>query len=99
MELEELTCVWLLYRRYRTRRRRRRQCWVHPILRDRLTNGAFATLYPKLREYSPKFFNNFRMSITSFDELLALIKDHISPCEYVVRDSISPEEKLVITLR
>lgn len=39
------------------------------------------------------------MSISSFDELLSLVTDDILPCEYVVRDAISPEEKLVVTLR
>lgn len=73
--------------------------WVHPIIDDRLTMGSFVTLYPKLREYPPKFFNYFRMSSASFDELLSLVKDHLSPCEYVVRDGVSPEEKLVVMLR
>lgn len=99
MELEELTCVWLLYRRYKARRRRQRRWWVHPVIDVRLTMGSFVTLYPKLREYPPKVFNYLRMSITSFDELLSLVKDDLSPCEYVVRDGISPEQKLVITLR
>lgn len=99
MELEELTCVWLLHRRYKAQRRRQRSWWVHPIIDDRLTMGSFVTLYPKLREYPPKFFNYFRMSSASFDELLSLVKDHLSPCEYVVRDGVSPEEKLVVTLR
>lgn len=99
MEFEELTCVWLLYRRYKARRRRQRRWWVHPVIDDRLTMGAFVTLYPKLREYPPKFFNYLRMSITSFDELLSLVKNYLLPCEYVVTDTISPEEKLVVTLR
>jgi hypothetical protein len=59
----------------------------------------FVTLYPKLREYEPKFFNYFRMSIKSFDDLLGLIKDDTAPSSKCVRDTISPEEKLVITLR
>jgi hypothetical protein len=59
----------------------------------------FVSLYPKLREYEPKFFNYFRMSIKYFDDLLELIKDDIAPSYQCVRDTISPEEKLVITLR
>lgn len=65
-----------------------------------MTHSMFITLYPKLREHSEKFFNYFRMSKTSFDDLLAIIQDDLTPCEnYVIRDSISAEEKLVITLR
>lgn len=99
MELEEVTCLWLLYRRYKARRRRQRRWWVHPVIDDRLTIGSFVTLYPKLREHPNKFFNYFRMSVTSFDELLSLVKDDLLPCEYLVRDAISPEEKLAVTLR
>lgn len=99
MEVEEAACVWILYRRYKARRRRQRKFWVHPILCDRLTHGCFVTLYPNLRKYEPKFFNYLRMSISSFDELLEIVKDDLAGSENVVRDSISPEEKLVITLR
>ncbi|XP_046994110.1 uncharacterized protein LOC124606186 [Schistocerca americana] len=39
------------------------------------------------------------MSIASFDELLNIVHDDLAPSGNYVRDSISPEEKLVITLR
>ncbi|KAB0803058.1 hypothetical protein PPYR_00028 [Photinus pyralis] len=77
MDVEEAICFWLLYKRMRERKRRKRKYWVHPILRDRLTHGQFITLYPKLRQYEPKFFNYFRMSKKSFDELLELIQENI----------------------
>lgn len=99
MDVEEIACVWLLYRRYKRRRQRQREYWVHPILRDRLTHGSFVTLYPKLRQYGPKFFNYFRMSVKSFDELLSIIKADITGNSTILRDAVSPEEKLVITLR
>ena len=59
----------------------------------------FATLYPKLREYEPKFFNYFRMTIKSFDNLLEILKTSFTSMSTNMRDSISAEEKLVITLR
>ncbi|CAK1601838.1 unnamed protein product [Parnassius mnemosyne] len=99
MDFEVIACVWLLYRRYKRRRQRQREYWVHPILRDRLTHGMFVTLYPKLRQYEPKFFNYFRMSTKSFDDLLHVIKVDITGDSTILRDSISAEEKLVITLR
>jgi hypothetical protein len=89
MEVEEAVCLWFLYRRYK----RQRQYWVHPILWDKVT------LYPKLRKYEPKFFSYFRMSVKSFDDLLEVIKGDIAPNSQCMRDTISPEEKLVITLR
>lgn len=52
---------------------------VHPILNDRMTHSMFVTLYPKLRQHEKKFFNYFRMSVKSFDDLLLLIKEDLSP--------------------
>ena len=59
----------------------------------------YATLYPSLRQHEAKFFNYFRMSVKSFDELLGLIQEEISSTNTLMRDAICPEEKLVITLR
>jgi hypothetical protein len=36
----------------------------------RFEDGAFRNLYGKLRDDRDKFFNYFRMSISSFDELV-----------------------------
>lgn len=99
MEVEEVACVWILFRNYKERRRRQRNHWIHPILHDRFTHGCFVTLYPNLRKHDHKFFNYFRMSIASFDELMDIVKDDLEAREDSIRDSISPEEKLVITLR
>ncbi|XP_039748215.1 protein ALP1-like [Pararge aegeria] len=96
MEVDEEVCLlWLLLKK----KKRKRRYWVHPILRDRLVHGQFVTLYPKLRMYDNKFFDYLRMSIKSFDELIELIRQDISCSETHLRPSVSPEEKLVITLR
>ncbi|RVE49444.1 hypothetical protein evm_005875 [Chilo suppressalis] len=101
MNSETAVVLWLAYRRWKNRKRReRRRFNVHPILRDRMTHSMFITLYPKLREHGEKFFNYLQMSVTSFDELLEIIQEDLTPCQnYVVRDTVSAEEKLVITLR
>jgi hypothetical protein len=82
---------------------RRRQIyrgyWVHPILRDGLTASVYVTLYPNLRQYEPKFFNYFRMSVTSFDNLSELIKEEITAVANAIWYCISPEEKLIVTLK
>ncbi|CAH1979183.1 unnamed protein product [Acanthoscelides obtectus] len=98
MDVETVLTV-ILYRRWQKRRDRRRRYWVHPILSHRLTECQYIILYPKLRQFGPKFFNYFRMSIKSFDDLLALINDELVADKKAVRYSISPEEKLIITLR
>ncbi|KAI8426666.1 hypothetical protein MSG28_014384 [Choristoneura fumiferana] len=97
MDVETVLTV-ILYRRLK-RGNRRRRYWVHPILTTRLTESHYIILYPKLRQYGPKFFNYFRMSIKSFDDLLALINEELVADENTVRYTISPEEKLIITLR
>lgn len=59
----------------------------------------YVTLYPKLRNHEEKFFNYFRMSMTSFDDLLELVREDIATANTTFRDSISPEEKLIVTIR
>jgi hypothetical protein len=81
MEVAEAVCLWFLCRRYKRQKQTQRQYWVHPILRDKVA------LYPKLREYKPKFFSYFRMSVRSFDDLLELIKDGIAPSSQCVREN------------
>lgn len=101
MEINRAVVLWVAYRQWKRRKQREnRQYRVHPILYDRMTHSMFITLYPKLRQHDKKFFNYFRMSVKSFDDLLEILKEDLSPCEnYAVRDVVSAEEKLVITLR
>ena len=49
--------------------------WVHPLNNTRYLNRAFNTILIDLREDEQKFFNYFRMSIRSFDELASRISD------------------------
>lgn len=99
MDVADVICLWILYRRRLRRRQKARKYWVHPILQNRLTSSLYITLYPSLRNYEPKFFNYFRTSIQSFDDLLELIKGELTADESAIRYCISPEEKLIITLR
>jgi hypothetical protein len=52
--------------------KRKRSLHVHSLLRDRLEKGLFYILYDDLRQGNRKFFQYFRMSKTSFDELLGV---------------------------
>lgn len=78
---------------------RKRRMWVHPIISERNTAGGNVLLYKNLREHPEKFFNYFRMSIRSFDELHNILKDKISKTDTVLRRSITSEERLMVTLR
>lgn len=81
------------------RAQRRRQFWVHPINSERQLHGHYFQLYKQLQKDNVKFFNCFRMSISSFDELLSYIGNDIKRKYTNMRTAIQPEEKLVITLR
>ena len=76
-----------------------RDFWVHPINKDRHVKGEFFTLYQDLREYPEKFFRWYRMSIEKFDFLLGKLQPVLQKENNNYRDSISAEERLVITLR
>ncbi|KAL4119389.1 hypothetical protein QTP88_012198 [Uroleucon formosanum] len=83
----------------REKKRLQRKWWVHPINSKRLLHGDFYTLYSRLRADNVSFFNYFRMSLTSFDELFAKIKHKIIRQDTNMRSAIPPEEMLAVTLR
>ena len=73
--------------------------WVHPINEMRSDKGEFYVLYPDLLHFPPKFFNMYRMSVPKFD---ALLKKNVLKLQRkwtIMCEPLSPEQKLVITLR
>ncbi|XP_025407183.1 protein ANTAGONIST OF LIKE HETEROCHROMATIN PROTEIN 1-like, partial [Sipha flava] len=98
-EVFSFSSLTYLYLKQKRTKRELLQHWVHPINCERYTNGHYVKLYYKLREDSSKFFNYFRMSVRSFDELLLCIKNDIQLQNTNMRLAIQPEEMLVITLR
>lgn len=99
MDLDDVFSFSSLTYLYLKQKRTIREHWVHPINSERYTNGHYVKLYNKLREDPTKFFNYFRMSVKSFDELLLYIKNDIQLQNTNMRSAIQPEEMLVITLR
>jgi hypothetical protein len=84
-------------RRWQERKRKRRFS-VHPLNFQRDLKGAFITLYTDLREDETKFFNYFRMSSKTFDELFGKMERHF----HITRNHsmpISPMERLCVALR
>ena len=55
--------------------------------------------YENVRNFETKFFGYYRMSIKSFDELLVLLRPHISRSNTSIRLAINAEERLPITIR
>lgn len=93
-------CTIKLLRKLRLRRKQQnRRYWVHPLNSVRLSLGQFYTTYHDLRKDNDKFFNYFRMSSNTFDELLRLLSPHIKGIDTNMRLSIPPNEKLAVTLR
>lgn len=76
MDFIETAVITALILRKRKNNRQKR-FWVHPIVSGRLTNGQFYKLFDSLSEHPDKFFQYFRMSNTSFDYLLSLVKKQI----------------------
>nr|CAH7760243.1 unnamed protein product [Callosobruchus chinensis] len=76
------------------RRRKNRPLWVHPINERRNEVGTFYRLFEQLRQDVTKFFNYFRMWMTSVGELHGRIKDSKNT---KIRSCIQPVEILAIT--
>lgn len=76
-----------------------RKYWIHPINSSREELGQFDVFYENIRRYPEKFFEYFRMSIASFDELLHKIRPFTTKQVTTFRNPIDAEQRLTITLR
>ena len=73
---------------------------MHPFTDSRLIRGTFNTSFADLRRNPDKFFfNYFRMSVQSFDELAGRITDKIKSRDRRMRLAIPPLEMLALTVR
>jgi len=72
---------------------------MHPFTDSRLIRGRFNTSFPDLRGNPDKFFNYFRISVQSFDELAGRITDKIKSRDTRMRLAIPPLEMLAVTVR
>lgn len=97
--------LWLRRRRRRQEResqeqvnRRTARWWVHPIIEQRLLQGAYNNLVLELRRDSECFFNFHRMSPLQFDQLLAMIEPIITKVHFT-REPLHPGLRLSLTLR
>ncbi|CAH1964555.1 unnamed protein product, partial [Acanthoscelides obtectus] len=79
--------------------KRNRLHWVHPINERREETGLFHTLFEDLRNDEKKFFNYFRMSMASFDELHDKLKNVLRRQNTKMRNCIQPIEMWAVTLR
>jgi len=73
--------------------------WVHPILLERESCGVFYTFFENLKNDETKFFNFFRMNQESFCKLLEIVQDKLRQADTNMCISITPAERLTVTLR
>ncbi|KAF0772889.1 protein ANTAGONIST OF LIKE HETEROCHROMATIN PROTEIN 1-like [Aphis craccivora] len=102
-DIEAACVIFALYEEHELKKKEKnkvkRRHWVHPLNLKRPENGQFQVTFMTLRSYPEEFFKYYRMSITSFDELISLIGPKLSKQQTGLRVPISPEERLTVTLR
>lgn len=97
---EETLLLTLLLRRRRRRKRKRRRIWEDPLSINRMQESDYFVLFSKRIKNNPIQFRSFlRMSRLTFYELLHLIESDLRHEDTHLRLSVSPEERLVITIR
>lgn len=82
------------------RERRQRRFWVHPFWRENMKNkkGAFS-VFKELNMYPERFQSFYRMRRETFNFLMEKIAPTILKKDTNFRLSVTPEERLLITLR
>ncbi|XP_060857387.1 uncharacterized protein LOC132934962 [Metopolophium dirhodum] len=100
--IERVSIIYALHKRSQLQKKkinRKRVHWVHPLNMKRIEEGQFQVTFLTLRQYPKEFFKYFRMSITSFDTLILLVGKYIQKQNTNMRISITPEERLTVTIR
>ncbi|XP_023312264.1 uncharacterized protein LOC111692469 [Anoplophora glabripennis] len=90
----------LLYNGYNKKNKKRRRFWVRDWILRREKYGAYNKLIRELKIEDAQQFKNFiRMSAVDFEELLSKVGRIIQKEDTHLRASISPSERLMVTLR
>ena len=98
MDRNSITALFLLYCRRKLRRNKLH--WVHPIIQKKREEfGAFYTLFGELRDDANMFFNYFRKSVSSFDELRRRLKESRQRRNSKMSKCIQHVEMLAVAIR
>ncbi|XP_060880360.1 uncharacterized protein LOC132952183 [Metopolophium dirhodum] len=95
----QTVCLAYILHKKKQEKRKNRRFWVHPLNLKRPREGQFQVTFMTLRFHPDEFLKYYRMSISSFDELLLRVKHRLQKKNTILRDSIPPEERLSVTLR
>ena len=86
--------------RRRNKSKRNRHVWVQPWVVNRPYHGAYYALIQELHSGDAKGYRNFlRMDADSFILLLDRVSPSITRQNTVMRECVSAEERLAVTLR
>lgn len=77
---------------------KKKQYWVAPIFHNRSNYGFFHTSLQQLHLEDIRFQNYFRMSATQLEDLLSIVGPRLQKQD-VIREAITPSERLAVTLR
>lgn len=94
---EVAICMW--YTLLDLEERDKKKLWVHPLNKKRITHNVIVSFICELRSDEKKFKNYTRVCTSTFDFIIQQIGDEIRKEDTHFRRSISPEERLLITLR
>ncbi|XP_065665346.1 uncharacterized protein LOC136086784 [Hydra vulgaris] len=84
----------------REKEKNKKRFWVRKVYAERLQKGEFHLLVQDLRLHDQEyFFKYFRMSPTTYEELLSFVAPVIVKQRTTMRDPVSPSERLAVTLR
>lgn len=90
----------LIKKKKKLHARRNRTIWTRHWILNRPKYGAYHQLINELRLSDQNSYKNFlRMDVLSFETLLSMVTPMIKKKDTLMRDSISPAERLAVTIR
>ncbi|KAL0902286.1 hypothetical protein ABMA27_000189 [Loxostege sticticalis] len=100
MDRNKRIALLLLRRHYTYLNRRQRRYWIHPLSVAMNPDGEyFSRKYEALKLDEKNFFDFFRMSVSSFEELLNKLSPYIQKNKMKGRKPVGSLEMLGLTLR
>ena len=100
--VHEMALLFLLLMQRRRRRRiaAYRQTWAKNGILRRPRHGVYANLLRELNAEDPETFRQYhRLDTEGFNKILSMVGPVIQKKDTVMRTSISPGERLAITVR
>lgn len=80
------------------KKKRSKRLWLSELFKQRHRYGFYYAILPSVRLEDLRFKNYTRMTMTQFEELLSIIGNNLKK-QYVVREPINEEQRLILTLR